>query len=193
MTSKYPEILRAFVAVIPPGDVLDRLEGFVARLRPLALFKWTTREQWHITLHFLGEAPKAKVEALANALEKMEMGKPFNVRLNRAGGFPKFAQSRALWLGGDGGNENLTALAGRVERVAVASGFSPETKKYTPHLTLARLREAAPLPLGLAEALAEVPTLAWRCEGFFLVKSELTPKGAVYTSLRPYRLTEELP
>ncbi|MDR2522633.1 MAG: RNA 2',3'-cyclic phosphodiesterase [Synergistaceae bacterium] len=184
-----PEILRAFVAVIPPEDVLDRLERFVARLRLLALFKWTTRKQWHITLRFLGEAPKAKVEVFANALEKMEMGmrEPFNVRLSRAGGFPKSAQSRALWLGGDGGNEDLTALAGRVERIAVASGFPPEMKKYTPHLTLARLREAAPLPLGLAEALAEAPTLTWRCEGFFLVKSELTPEGAVYTPLRLYR------
>jgi 2'-5' RNA ligase len=186
--------VRAFVAVVPPEDVLNQMEDFIgARLRPAARYKWVTRAQLHITLRFLGEAPPSKIEAVAEALAGAAAFPRFDIRLDRAGGFPSLARPRALWLGvGQGENEgekSLEALAAKVEKASVAAGFPPETKKFQPHLTLARLRTPEPLSPELEKALNAVPVFFWRCESFCLVKSDLRPEGPIYTVLKEYPLT----
>jgi 2'-5' RNA ligase len=179
--------MRTFVAVTPPEYVLDRMADYVGRLRPLAPYKWVSRAQLHLTLRFLGEAPRSQVDAVAEALHRAE-GAAFEVDLGRVGGFPHIERPRVLWIGGIAGMENLAALAEKVEKAAVDSGFPPETKKFNPHLTLARARDVSALPPELAKALKPVPSLVWRVSRFSLIQSELTPKGPIYTSLKEYLL-----
>ncbi|MDR3231191.1 MAG: RNA 2',3'-cyclic phosphodiesterase [Synergistaceae bacterium] len=177
--------VRSFVAVAPPNDVLDRMASFVARLRSLAPYKWVGRAQLHLTLRFLGEAPASRVERIADALEGSGAG-AFDIRLNRAGGFPNLTRPRVLWLGADLGAKELAALAERVEHIAVETGFPPEPKRFSPHLTLARLRNAETPAGALSRALADAPSFSWRCERLFLVQSRLTSTGPIYTTLREY-------
>ncbi|MDR1978396.1 MAG: RNA 2',3'-cyclic phosphodiesterase [Synergistaceae bacterium] len=173
---------RTFVAVTPPEEVLDRMAGWAAQLRPLAPYKWVSRAQFHVTLRFLGEAPLAQVDALAESLGALKAA-AFEMSLDRFGGFPDLQRPRVLWLGGTTGAKDLADLAAKVEEVAVRSGFPPETKKFNAHLTLARTRDALPL-----KTLPAVPAFKWRVSRFFLVQSELTPGGPIYTPLREYSL-----
>lgn len=180
--------IRAFIAAVPPEEVLDRMAAFVARLRPLAPYKWVGRAQLHLTLRFLGETSPEQLERTAEALGRAEMGNAFEVGLNRAGGFPNLTRPRAIWLGGEVGAKELTALAARVEKVAQDSGFPAETKRFNAHLTLARPRNEETVPPTLLKALETVPVFEWRCDRFFLMKSQLTPTGPIYTTLREYPL-----
>jgi 2'-5' RNA ligase len=188
-------LIRAFVAVVPPEELVERMTQFVGRLRPLAPWKWVGRAQLHLTLRFLGETPAAQVERVRKALTGIEADGAFDdgafeICMNRAGGFPNLTRPRVLWLGGDRGAKELTALASLVEQASVRAGYPPETKRFSPHLTLARLRNGgeSSLPAELLKALQAVPSFSWRCDRFFLMQSRLTPTGPIYTRLQEYRL-----
>ncbi len=180
--------IRAFVAAIPPEDILDRMAALVARLRSLAPYRWAGRTQLHLTLRFLGETLPGRLDGFADALSKTNAGNAFDVRLDRAGGFPNLARPRALWLGGDEGTKELTDLAARIEKTAQNSGFPAGGKRFSAHLTLARLRDEGAVPPMLLKALEAVPVFEWHCDRFFLMKSRLTPTGPIYTVLREYPL-----
>ena len=188
MNDKTQGLVRTFVAVTPPEKVLDQMVAWIRRLIPLAPYKWLSRGQLHLTLRFLGETPRSQIDALGDALAKMDTGGGFDICLNRAGGFPNLARPRAIWLGGDAGAQELSALAAKVESVAVDAGFPRETKRFTAHLTLARVKYEGSIPAALADALPAVPTFAWRCERFVFFKSDLTPTGPIYSVLREYSL-----
>ncbi|MDR1623288.1 MAG: RNA 2',3'-cyclic phosphodiesterase [Synergistaceae bacterium] len=178
--------MRTFVAVTPPEDVLDRMEDWLTRLRPLAPYKWVSRAQLHLTLRFLGEASRAQTDVVAEALDKLKFD-PFAICLGRVGGFPHLGRPRVLWTGEISGTKDIAALAAKVEETAVGSGFPPETKKFNAHLTLARAPGTAPPP-ELVKALKTVPSFSWLVSRFSLVRSELTPRGPIYTPLREYPL-----
>ena len=189
-------LVRTFVAVVPPEDILDQLGHLVDRLHrlPSASCKWVSRAQLHLTLRFLGESSQAQTDIVAKALGKVT-GAAFEITLNRVGGFPSLRQPRVLWLGGVSGVEHLAALAAKVEEAAVVSGFPPETRAFDAHLTLARVRRtpSSPFPPELTEALKTVPSFTWRVSRFFLVQSNLTPQGSIYTTLHEYSLTQSAP
>lgn len=175
------ERIRAFVAVLPPESAAREMERLLGRMRPLARCRWATREQLHITLRFLGELPPAAVDRIRLGLAEVSVD-PFEIELNRAGAFPNLARPRALWLAGDRGAAELTDLARRVNDALFALGIAREERPFQPHLTLAR-SDGAPPPQDLLEALRGVPSFSWRCTGFSMMRSRLTPGGAVYTKL----------
>lgn len=176
-------MVRAFVAVRVPGGVADALENFLSELRPLARIRWVRREQFHITLKFLGELENNVVDEVIDALTPMKSFTPFTVELNHIGAFPNLNSPRVLWLGGDKGAQELGRLAKKVNDVLnEAAGLERESKKFTAHLTLARLRDTV-LPEALVKRLGGVPVLSWECSELVLMKSVLTPQGPIYSQL----------
>ena len=177
------ELVRAFVAVRVPGKIADELENFLSELRPLAAIRWVRREQFHITLKFLGEVEHSVIEQVKEALEPMKYFEPFRIELDHIGAFPSLASPRVLWLGGDKGAVELGRLAKRVNDVLYeTAGLERESKKFTAHLTLARLKDSV-LPEALVKRLGEVPVLSWECSELVLMKSLLTPQGPIYSQL----------
>ena len=162
-------MVRAFVAVRVPGVAADALENFLSELRPLARVRWVRREQFHITLKFLGELEQGVIDEVIDALAPMKSFTPFTVELNHIGAFPNLNSPRVLWLGGD---------KGAVE----TAGLERESKKFTAHLTLARLKDSV-LPEALVKRLGDVPVLSWECSKLVLMKSLLTPQGPIYSQL----------
>jgi 2'-5' RNA ligase len=156
-------VTRAFVAVVPPAPVLDAVDRAAAPLRPGLEARWTGREQWHLTVQFLGN--KADIDAVASALADLPVP-PAPVRLGGAGAFPSTRRARVVWIGCLEGQEFLGALAGAVGARLAPLGHEPEARAYHPHLTLARLRAPAdaratvaalgPAPVGEAWAVCEV-------------------------------------
>ncbi|MFN0089904.1 MAG: 2'-5' RNA ligase family protein [Acidimicrobiales bacterium] len=156
------ERARLFVAAIPPAAVLDRIEALA---RPAAAgLRWTTREQWHVTLRFLGTAEVAAARAalarVASASALARLG-PVVSRLGRG----------VLCLPCTG----LDDLAAAVVAATAEVGRPPDPRPFTGHLTLARFtgRPAAAAAGERFEAEFAVTELV-------LLESRTLPSGAVY-------------
>ena len=177
------ELVRLFVAVKLPGSEADKLENFLSELKSLAKIKWVRREQFHITLKFIGEIESFRLEDVRAALENIKTFEAFNIELDYIGAFPNLNAPRVLWLSGDRGAGELAKISRLVNDVLYDEAeIDRDDKKFKAHLTLARLKESL-LPEELVRRLGDVPKLRWSCGELVLMKSVLTPKGPIYTQL----------
>lgn len=176
--------VRLFVAVRPPDEVLDAVEEVVdGARRSMVGPRWTRRDQWHVTLRFLGHVDDEQVGAISQALDTVSRMPPFPVRLGGGGAFPRPSRARVVWLGLAGGDDPMTRLAGSVNRALEPLGFEPEKRDFHPHLTLARVRNPGDVTPAV-EALGDDPVgPAFTVEEVVLYQSRLSPKGARYEPL----------
>ncbi|MDR1943633.1 MAG: RNA 2',3'-cyclic phosphodiesterase [Synergistaceae bacterium] len=188
MHIKNEEYIRTFVCVCPTPESSLEISNFVVSLRRFDGFRWATPEQIHITLRFLGEAEPSLVQKMDTALSGIGGMRSFKIALGETGGFPNISCPKALWLGVSEGGAELAKLAAKVERAARLADFAPERRKFKAHLTIARARRDDAMSDDLARELQRAPSPSWECSSFVLMKSDLTPEGAVYTPLREYPL-----
>ena len=179
------------MAVTLPREVRDVLAGVVGRLRAADLrgVRTVAPEGVHVTLKFLGNVEAARVPELSEALTGAGEGvAPFRLALRGLGAFPDEGAPRVLWAGVAGNTDALGALARRVDDACAALGFPRERRAFSPHLTIARLREGASDVdrRRAADALAAIgleDAGSFEVDAFHLIKSTLTPSGAVYDTL----------
>jgi len=185
-----PETLRLFIAIELPTSVSQALGALQTHLGSGTdrSAKWVAPAGIHLTLVFLGDVPSPRVPHIADALARAAQGAgPFSLHLAGAGCFPSLQRPRVIWVGLEGDTSRLAHLqrdvADRMERL----GFPAERRPFTPHLTLARIRDTAQPDEArrLAEAVARlaVPHIAFTVTSIGLIRSELQPAGAVYTRL----------
>ena len=170
-----------------------RLSGARSLVPPLRGLRWTPDSQLHFTLKFLGEieddrvtAAKAATAAAARALGAgAGSAGPFRLVLEGFGAFPPRGPARVLWAGCGEGAEELTALGAAAEEAFAAEGFPRDERPFSPHLTLARVKDpdagrrlARALPTIPLEPFGAVPV-----SSLVLFQSELTPRGAEYGEL----------
>ncbi len=167
---------RLFVAVWPPEEVLDRV---AALPRPeVTGLRWTGREQWHVTLRFLGPVPEVEPVAGAQAIAVRPLG-PTSAVVGPATG--RFDQ-RILHVPVRG----LDDVAAAVVDATASLGKRPDDRPFHGHLTLARVAKHAKVDL---RPLAGVPLEArWEVDAVCLVESRLSPKGARYDVLERFSL-----
>ena len=166
---------RAFVAARLPDAVLDALEKRVSDLdipgRP------TTRDQWHLTMQFLGDA--VDVGPVVSALEGIEAAGG-RARLGGAGAFHAVEAANVLWLGLTEGSEFIARLAEAVAELTAPLGIERSARSFRPHLTLARFRARTDVS-GLIEAIGDAPVgPEWEVDAITVFESELHPEGARY-------------
>jgi 2'-5' RNA ligase len=178
--------MRTFLCVVPDAPSLWEIGEFMEKMRKFQGYRFVTEEQIHITLKFLGETSPEQVQKLDTNLSRIGGARPFRIKVSRAGGFPDLSRPKSLWLGVGEGREALEKLAGAVDRAARISGFEPESRRFKAHLTVARSREGAQVPAGMAELLGDAPAPSWLCGEFILMRSSLTPAGPVYSPLGRY-------
>jgi 2'-5' RNA ligase len=175
---------RAFVAVVPPAPVLDAIaEAVAAAGDPPPGWRWTAREQWHITLQFLGRVDD--VEAVVAAMRDAagaHVG--FDARLGGAGAFPSARRAGVVWAGVSEGADALGDLASSVTGALGALGFEREEGRFHPHLTVARARgrdrrDARALVEALSGASAGE---RFRVGEIVLFESRTRPTGAEYVA-----------
>jgi 2'-5' RNA ligase len=186
------ERLRLFVAADPPPDLLEALDESIAPLRSrpeLASARWTVPANQHVTLKFLGWVEAGTVEPIVNSLATVASShEAATITLTGLGAFPSERRARVLWAGLEDPAGLLAALASDLDASLGSLGFEPETRAFTPHLTLARFRPPAPV----AGIPSEVPGLAepsFEVDRLHLYRSHLHPKGARYEILRSLELT----
>jgi RNA 2',3'-cyclic 3'-phosphodiesterase len=175
---------RGFVAVVPPEDVLDTI---AARLGPVRDayddLRWSRREQWHLTLRFLGAVPDVD-ELIAALRDTLRPVSPVDaLALGGAGAFPNARRASVVWFGVRDGADGLARVAAAVEAACVAAGFTSEPRPFRAHLTVARVRRPRDVGSALA-ALGEGPVGApWPVTEVVVVSSETRPTGAVYEEI----------
>ncbi len=162
--------VRVFVALAPPDDAKEEL---AQALRPAYAayprMRWNRIEDWHITLAFLGELPRAAVSPLRPPLAELAARHtPLHLALRGGGHFDE----RVLWSGIGGDVEGLRLLAGEVRELARAHGVDFPERPLNPHLTLARSRRADALSaVQVAAGLSSFTGRTWRTERLHLVGS----------------------
>ena len=175
---------RLFVALGLPGEVKDKLSEISGGL-PGA--DWTEPEQYHLTLRFLGEVDEPALGDLRAGLGSLS-ARSFYLTLRGLGVFPLRGDPETLWVGAER-NEALVGLRNKIESLVVRRGQPPESRKFHPHVTLARVRGSRPDWVGAFVAghalfaAAEIPV-----ESFALYSSRPTPNGSVYTVEGEYPL-----
>lgn len=187
--------LRLFVAVDLPGEVreaLGRLQGGL-KSHDLSHLRWVRPQGIHLTLKFLGETPAGRVAAITTALAGATGGRrSFRLALGEPGTFGNRRGPRVLWLDVIGDIEPLRELQAAVEEALVEVGFPPEDRRFSPHLTLARVPQPARPGTGerIAQALRAVtpPRAEFDVREVVLMRSTLQPGGAVYERLAAFPL-----
>lgn len=146
----------------------------------------------HVTLKFLGDTPESRLSELSEALEaavESPAVDPFEATFEGYGVFPSLDYISVVWAGvGEGGPE-LTRLSEATERETTAIGFDPEDHDFTPHATLARVRDARSKEEVQELVRNESPTLGrLRVEEVRLKESALTPDGPAYETVESFPL-----
>lgn len=166
--------MRLFVALVPPPVVLGGLEAVVAPLRARQTeLRWTSQDDWHITLAFLGEADETAAARLTPRLARAAgRHPPCRVTFASAGAFPAATRARVLWCGLRGDHRDVAALAASVAAAARRAGAPPagEGRPFRPHLTLARCRAPADVR-GLVDALRGYEGPGWTADRVHLIRS----------------------
>jgi 2'-5' RNA ligase len=177
-------VTRAFVAIRPPAEVLDAID---ARLAGVTIVggRATTRDQWHLTVQFLGDSVDLDAVSAAFAREPLAPGIG-EIRLGGADALGNRRRARILALRLHDGEAWTRELAAQVERRLAPLGHArdPGEKAFLSHLTLARFREPTDLRALCAAIGPEPVGSAWRVEEVVLYESRLRPQGAQHLARR---------
>ena len=182
--------MRLFTGLDLPAEVVRNLEALLERLRPKARIHWSPPANLHITTKFIGEWPEERLAELTAQLAGVPARPPIQVHIHQAGFFPNAQAPRVFWCGIDA--PGLVELAGDTDRATSALGIESEKRAFSPHLTLARIKERLNLQ-PLRETIAALPALdfgRFEARAFYLYRSQLRPAGSVYTKLAEFPLSK---
>ena len=180
-------MIRLFTALEIPADIAGRL---VRLQRGVEGARWIEPGDFHITLRFIGDIPENVADEVDAALEGLPF-EPFEVEIEGVGAFGG-AKPHALWAGVKP-NERLARLQARHERAMRRVGLKPETRNFTPHVTLARLRAAVdPAEVyHFIEANNLFATPSFEVERFVLFSARESTGGGPYVPERVYPPDED--
>lgn len=181
--------VRVFLAVELDVSVREALACLQDQLRSkLPRIAWVRPQSIHLTVKFLGDVEEAQVQPIRQGVTDAVEGCPsFFTQVERLGVFPHLRVPRVLWLGLTGDIAKLQSLVTAVDQALLPLGFQPESRPFSPHLTLARIKERA-RDVGQALEKSQILEQSISCGGLTvdrvcLFKSDLKPSGAVYTKL----------
>ena len=182
--------MRLFTGLDLPAEVVRNLDRLVARLGPTARIQWSPPANLHITTKFIGEWPEERLEELKDALGGLPARPAIPVRVRDLGFFPNAKSPRVFWCGVQA--PGLEALARDTDGATSALGVASESRAYSPHLTLARIKDRLDFQ-PLHEAIGALPDTdfgGFEAVSYFLYRSQLRPTGSVYTKLAEFPLSK---
>lgn len=183
------EQIRSFIAFdLENEHVLSRLtQAQKLVLETGADLRIVAPQNIHVTIRFLGDISPAMVEKVYDAMKKVEF-KPFHILIRGLGVFPSLNYPRVVWAGMTDGVEQLRSIFNQLEPQIRELGFQADAYGFSPHLTIARVRTGANKQQ-LAEFVTkkgdyEFGTIQANC--LRLKRSQLSPKGPTYSSIKEY-------
>ena len=185
--------IRCFVAIEIPEPIqnqLARIQGSLSKQIQKA--SWVKPGNIHLTLKFLGDVDPDNLESIKEAVERAtSRHRSFSLRIGGVGAFPNLARPRVMWTGVRVGGERVSALAQDINLALSHCGFSLDTKKFNPHLTVARLKERIDLRpyTDQYSQYDRIDGAVMTIDAISLIQSQLHPKGTIYSTLQSYSLT----
>ncbi len=194
------EQVRSFIAVELPDELKAGITQLQSRLKsgkPPGV-KWVDPYSIHLTLKFLGSVAVDRIGEITTAMEAATQGiSPFHLEVRELGVFPNLRRVQVAWVGMSGEVDKLAQLQQRIESKLARLGFTPESRPFTPHLTLARLRNGTSLDerqrFGQLIASTKFDTgYTIEVDAINLMRSQLTREGAVYSRISSVGLKKPL-
>jgi RNA 2',3'-cyclic 3'-phosphodiesterase len=185
------EFFRLFVAVTVPDDTkaeIEKAQAAMSRALPKEAVRWTKREQFHLTLKFLGSVDTQRVAELTEALRTACRGfAPLELRAEQIGCFPNLRRPRVVWVGVHDQEQQLPELQRAIEAAVRDYTKEEAEERFTGHVTLGRVKD---LRRHEAETLASLVSDhstrvfgAWTSDRVELIRSQLSSQGARYTTV----------
>ena len=185
------EKIRSFIAIELPGELKQALAELQRRFKSAGSLpvKWVEPSNIHLTIKFLGDIDAGSPDKIIKALnEAVSSSKPFNIEVRGLGVFPNMNRIQIIWVGLYGELEKLGQLQKNIEAGLKPLGYPSENRPFTPHLTLARVRDFA-RPEERQQLGQLISTASF--EGKYIInitsinlmKSQLTPEGPIYSKL----------
>ena len=182
-------MIRLFVALPIPDHIQSALNAMCHGLNNA---RWVPEENRHLTLFFIGEVENGLADDIDSALRQIEVP-PVEISLESLGFFAKKERVHTIYSKAKRTDE-LVHLQKKVESALVRAGLPPESRKFTPHVTLARLK---PVPVFVAEEYCasqhHPEALTFTAQHFTLYSSKLTPQGSIYTPEVSYGVQGVMP
>ena len=190
------EQVRSFIAIELPDELKSGLTRLQAQLKSGGQFpaKWVDPYSTHLTLKFLGNIGLDRIDDITKAMETAALGvAPFQLEVKGLGVFPNLRRAQIAWVGIDGEIDRLKQLQQRIESNLAPLGFAPESREFTPHLTLARLRDRVSPDEreGFGQLIARTrfeTAYGFTVESINLMRSQLTREGAIYSRIGTVKL-----
>lgn len=192
------EVIRSFIAIELPGGLVKQLRDFQTGLKKpgTSPAKWVDPGSMHLTLKFLGNIEVKKLPAMKTEIAAaVGLCGRFHLRTGSTGFFPDQRRPRVFWLGLEGDIQALVTLQKAIDDAMSKLGFARENRPFTAHLSLARLKEESNIDDKLVFVRAVQgrvlePPYSIGVDSLSLMRSQLTPGGAIYTRLAEFALPE---
>lgn len=184
--------IRAFIAIELNENIrnlLAKIQGYLKQLE--CDIKWVKPQNLHITIKFLGDVALQQLDAIKEGLQTtMTEIQPFAFTLTELGTFPDAKRPRVVWVGIDDQNLQAKKIAELTENTLAQLGFKKEDKKFSPHITIGRIKsnknlhqlsmeiKRYPLPTDIVQSITHIS----------VYKSTLTPSGPIYEVLDKIQL-----
>jgi 2'-5' RNA ligase len=182
--------VRLFVGIAPDLAAREQLAAWVAQLRSAAgeferAFRWTAPGNIHVTLSFLGDVGDELAARIRSSIGEPLDLPPFDAHVGPLGSFPSHGAPRVLWAAIAEGAAAMVQVQRRIAERLASLGVPGEDRTFTPHLTLARVRDRE---RRVARALRwpppiEVPAIRFRVDGATLFRSDLSGATPRYEAL----------
>ena len=173
-------MMRLFVALELPLEVRDAL---LAAMGGVAGARWQCDAQLHLTLRFIGEVDRHQAADIEAALGSVRVT-PLTVSLNGCGTFDRRGRIDTLWVGITP-QDQVAALAKRIDQALLRIGIPLETRAFLPHITVARFGRDAGTMAGFP--LVPLPVTPFTVEGFALWERTMGHGGSDYRIVARYR------
>jgi 2'-5' RNA ligase len=192
-----PETLRTFIAIPLSPLVIAKLGDAQRALRRKCseqAVSWVKPENIHLTLFFLGDILPERQSPVEAALSVVARNvRPFTFSVQGAGAFPNLNRPRVIWVGLEEPTGQLALLHRAVNEAMANVGFQPEDRRFSPHLTLGRVRQQASREdaQAVGEALRQVEVGHLGdviVEELIFFRSVLKSSGAEYTPLARFAI-----
>lgn len=183
--------LRAFIAIDLPQPIQESITKETARLQKSLgdkIIRWIPTHNIHLTLKFLGNIPETHVDFLKQILTKTaDSNSVFDLQIQSIGSFPSLNLPRVIWLGVQS-SRGLISMQKNVEEAVTKLGYEKEARKFSPHLTLGRVKQNIH-PSDLQKIRETLTNFQLgkidpaRVDSVHLYQSDLNTEGSIYTKL----------
>jgi len=179
--------MRVFIALGISSSIKEKIAEIQKRLKEREdKVKWVNPGIIHLTLKFLGEIREEKLKQVSKAVERVAReSSPFLMSIEGMGIFPNFSRPRVIWIGAREEEGKLKSLVSSLEKELKKGGFPEEKRRWTPHLTIGRIKflKKKEKLIDFIQLEKEKRFGEEKVRDIQIMQSQLTPEGPVYTVL----------